>query len=115
MTNEELGESENREVDENGEVSPKRISLKVDLPPETAQGLYSNLTMSNFNEEEFVLDFAYIQPSLPQGRIHSRIILSPKNTKRLMQMLQQNILDYEKKVGPIDEDSFPRQINLSFN
>ena len=36
--------------------------LQIDIDEVTAQGAYSNLVLINHNENEFVLDFAYLQP-----------------------------------------------------
>lgn len=92
-----------------------KLAIQIDIDNETAQGTYSNLALSNFSKEEFILDFAFIQPNIKKGKIRSRIILTPKNAKRLMIMLKKNIKEYEEKSGPItDEKSLPG-INLSFN
>jgi len=71
--------------------------------------------MSNFNSEEFVLDFIFMQPHTNKGNIRCRAILSPKNVKRLARVLQENIDEYEKKFGNLsDEQDFP-ELRLSYN
>ena len=50
----------------------------------TAQGAYCNLVLINHNENEFVLDFAYLQPAAPRARVRARVISSPRHTKRLL-------------------------------
>jgi hypothetical protein len=93
----------------------KEKNIQVDIEKGISQGQYSNLAISNYNKEEFIVDFAFIQPNGNKGDIKSRIIMSPRNAKRLAQMLIKNIADYEKKVGPLtDGPSFPG-INLSVN
>lgn len=93
----------------------EETKIKVDIDDETAQGMYSNLAISNFSKEEFVLDFVFIQPQLSKGKIRSRIVMSPKNAKRLAQMLTRNVEEYEKKMGSMgDNNQFPG-INLSIN
>ena len=69
----------------------------------TAQGAYSNLVLVNHNENEFVLDFAYIQPSAPRARVRARIISSPRHTKRLLRALEHNVRRYEERFGRIEE------------
>ena len=48
--------------------------IQIDIDEGTAQGAYSNLVLINHNENEFVLDFAYLQPAQPRARVRSRII-----------------------------------------
>ena len=84
---------------------PNAPQIQIDVDETTAQGSYSNLVLINHNENEFVLDFAYIQPSAPRARVRSRIISSPRHTKRLMRALEVNLRRYEERFGKIDEPS----------
>jgi hypothetical protein len=79
---------------------PSPIQIQIDEP--TAQGQYANLVMINHSENEFVLDFAYLQPTAPAARVRSRIISSPRHTKRLLQALQKNVARYEERFGTIE-------------
>jgi len=77
--------------------------IQIDVDETTAQGAYSNLVLINHNENEFVLDFAYIQPSAPRARVRARIISSPRHTKRLLRALEHNVRRYEERFGRIEE------------
>jgi hypothetical protein len=77
-----------------------RVSLQIDDP--VAQGTYSNLVLLNHSENEFVLDFAYLQPGNPVAKVRSRIISSPRHTKRLLLALQKNLERYEERFGKIE-------------
>lgn len=77
-----------------------RIQLQMD--DSIAQGMYSNLVMINHSENEFLLDFAFMQPGNPRARVCGRIISSPRHTKRLLRALQTNIERYEQRFGVID-------------
>jgi Protein of unknown function (DUF3467) len=77
--------------------------LQIDLDEGTAQGAYSNLVLINHNDNEFVLDFAYIQPGANRARVRSRVISSPRHTKRLLRALEYNVRRYEERFGKIDE------------
>ena len=77
--------------------------IQIDVDEQTAQGAYSNLVLINHNENEFVLDFAYIQPSAPRARVRARIISSPRHTKRLLRALEHNLRRYEERFGKIEE------------
>jgi hypothetical protein len=80
-------------------VAPK---LQVQIDDDVSQGVYSNLVLLNHTENEFVLDFAFIQPSNGRAKVRARVISSPRHTKRLLAALQKNIERYEERFGTID-------------
>jgi Protein of unknown function (DUF3467) len=82
---------------------PASPQLQIDLDEVTAQGAYSNLVLINHNDSEFVLDFAYLQPGAPRARVRSRVISSPRHTKRLLRALEFNVRRYEERFGKIEE------------
>ena len=71
--------------------------LQVQIDEDISQGVYSNLVLLNHTENEFVLDFAFIQPSNGRAKVRSRVISSPRHTKRLLQALQKNLERYEER------------------
>ena len=77
--------------------------VHIDIDEVTAQGAYSNLVLINHNENEFVLDFAYLQPAQPRARVRTRIISSPRHTKRLLRALEINLRRYEERFGKIED------------
>ena len=77
--------------------------MQIDVDDTTAQGAYSNFVLINHNDNEFVLDFAYLQPGAPRARVRSRVISSPRHTKRLLRALEYNVRKYEERFGKIDE------------
>lgn len=79
---------------------PQQIQLQIDEP--TAQGAYANLVMLNHSENEFVFDFAFLQPGQPVAKVRARILSSPRHTKRLLKALQQNVERYEQRFGEIN-------------
>src|SRR5512142_44092 len=81
---------------------PGAPQIQIDVDETTAQGAYSNLVLINHNENEFVLDFAYIQAA-PRARVRARIISSPRHTKRLLRALEHNVRRYEERFGKIEE------------
>ena len=93
----------------------KQKKIQIDLGNSVAQGVYANLSMTNFNPEEMVLDFLYIQPNLPKGTLRSRVILSPKHAKRLSALLERSVSEYETKFGPIDDEDQPDASDISFS
>ncbi len=81
---------------------PASPKLQVQIDDDIAQGVYSNLVLLNHTENEFVLDFAFIQPSNGRAKVRARVISSPRHTKRLLQALQKNLERYEELFGTID-------------
>jgi hypothetical protein len=88
---------------------PTASKLQVQIDDDVAQGVYSNLVLLNHTENEFVLDFAFLQPtngrSSSRAKVRSRVISSPRHTKRLLQALARNLERYEERFGAIDVSS----------
>ncbi len=82
--------------------SNKEMQIQIQLDDETAQGIYANLVLVNHTETEFTLDFMYLQPQQPKAKVRSRIISSPKHTKRILNALKENMRRYEERFGPVD-------------
>lgn len=81
---------------------PTSPKLQVQIDDDLAQGVYANLVLLNHTENEFVLDFAFIQPTNGRAKVRARVISSPRHTKRLLQALQKNVERYEERFGAID-------------
>jgi len=79
----------------------KQIQLNIRCDEETSKGLYSNLAKISHTFDEFSLDFIYVNPDPPFGRLQSRIILSPSHAKRVLEALTQQIEKYERNFGEI--------------
>jgi hypothetical protein len=93
-------------ADEKNPPAAPQIQLQIDEP--TAQGTYANLVMLNHSENEFVFDFAFLQPGQPIAKVRARILSSPRHTKRLLRALQTNVERYEQRFGEIllNDDHF---------
>lgn len=76
--------------------------LSVELTPEIAEGIYSNLAIISHSTSEFVIDFVRIMPGTPKANVKSRIILTPEHAKRLLFALQENIGKFESQHGKIN-------------
>lgn len=79
----------------------KPMNIQIQLDEQTAQGAYVNLAMINHSETEFTIDFIYLQPQQPAGKVRARIITSPNHCKRLIQALQENMKKYEDRFGEV--------------
>ncbi len=85
----------------------KQVNIQIQLDEEMAQGVYVNLAMVNHTETEFTVDFIYVQPQNPRGKVRARVISSPHHTKRLINALQDNMQKYEEKFGKIEPPPTP--------
>jgi len=79
--------------------------LQIKADEKELQGAYSNLVMIHHNAEEFTLNFIYVFPNAPQGKLMSSVIISPGHAKRLLRALAENISRYESQFGAIPEAS----------
>ena len=82
------------------EKNEKKLEIQIDEA--TAQGLYANLGIINHSDSEFTIDFVYIQPQSPQGKVRARVITSPRHAKRLLIALEENVRRFEANFGAID-------------
>ena len=88
--------------------NPSR-QIQIELDEATAQGIYANLAIVGHTETEFTMDFVYIQPQQPKGRIRARIISNPSHTKRFLMALGENVKKYEKSFGVIKAAQEPEK------
>lgn len=79
----------------------ERKQIQIEIDEITAQGIYSNLAVITHSQDEFILDFVFIQPQLPKAKVRARVITSPQHIKRFLYALQDNIKKYEEKFGEI--------------
>jgi len=87
--------------------------MQIELTPEMADGIYSNLAVINHSPSEFVLDFIQMMPGVPKARVKARVILTPQHAKRLIKAMEENVLRYEATHGTISESEQP-QIPIQF-
>lgn len=81
----------------------KTNNLNLDIAPDVAQGVYSNLAVISHTPAEIVLDFAQMLPGVQNASVRSRVIMSPIHAKRLLMALNDNIQKYESQFGIIQE------------
>lgn len=84
---------ENQEQNEN--------SLKIELTPEVAEGIYSNLVLIYHSHAEVILDFISMLPGMPKANVKSRVVMAPEHAKRLLFALHENVMKYEQVYGTI--------------
>ena len=82
----------------------KELMLQIDIDDVTAQGVYSNFAVVNHTETEFVIDFVYLQPMQPKAKVRGRVISSPRQVRKLIEALEENLARYEDKFGSAESD-----------
>ena len=80
----------------------QEVKLEIQINDDVAAGQYINMAVVNHNDSEFVVDCIFVQPQAPKAQVKSRLIVSPRNAKRLLLALQNNVMGYEEKFGKID-------------
>ena len=85
-------------------------SFGVDIKPEVAKGVYSNLALITHSHSEFIVDFGASLPGFQKPAIVSRIAMTPYHATRCLLALQDNMIKYESAFGDVDlEAANPRQ------
>ena len=85
----------------------KGVNIQIQADDDTKAGEYANLAMIAHSPEEFILDFIFIVPNPPYGKLKSRVVMSAGHAKRFMRALADNVARYEKQFGPITESPMP--------
>ena len=80
----------------------KQRKLRIKFDEGQVNGRYVNLAMATHSPTEFVLDFAFVPPGMPEARVLSRVVLNPVNAKRFLKALGDNVSRFEKRFGTID-------------
>ncbi|MBK8434134.1 MAG: DUF3467 domain-containing protein [Chloroflexi bacterium] len=84
--------------------SQKRISIEI---PKELEPVYANIAFITHTPAEVILDLAQVMPRLPNGKVVSRIIMSPIHAKSLLHALSQNLATYEQQYGEIRMPTMP--------
>lgn len=85
----------------------KGVQIKVS--EETFKGVYANGTIISHTSDEFVLDFVSLFHQ--KGALSSRVIVSPRQAKSLMNVLAENVRMYEERFGKIVQAE-PVKVNM---
>ena len=86
---------------------PNQQQVQIKADEKELLGQYANLAVIHHNGEEFTLNFVYLFPSVPQGKLVSSIILSPAHAKRMLQALKENVARFESQFGTLPEGGGP--------
>jgi hypothetical protein len=76
--------------------------VKISVPTEVEDGVYSNFAVITHSSAEFIIDFIRMLPNGGSPKVKSRVVMAPEHAKRLMYALSDNVAKYEKVNGPIN-------------
>ena len=99
------------------EPQDQQHQISIQMDPQNATGVYSNLMMISHRKEEFILDFLFVQPQQPApgqtvANLRARVVTTPEHAKRIVRALQENIQRYEASFGVTSEATdLPRNIH----
>lgn len=82
----------------------KDNKLDIEINPDVAEGVYSNLAVISHSSTEFVVDFLQMLPGLQKPMVRTRAILTPFHAKRLLNALADNVEKYESVFGRIPDN-----------
>jgi len=77
------------------------VRLQIKAADEVARGVFANLALMHHNEGEFIFDFVFVEPQRPVGQVVSRVVMTPRSTKRLLAGLQEIVRRFEERFGQI--------------
>ena len=92
----------------------QQVQIQIKADEKELTGIYSNLAMIHHNGDEFTLNFIYVFPNVPQGKLMASVILSPAHAKRFLRALDENISRYEAQFGEIREAPGGPEPNIGF-
>jgi hypothetical protein len=82
--------------------------INIELSPEQAEGIYSNLALITHSPAEFVFDFTRILPGVPKTKVYARIVMTPQHAKSFLKALQENLEKYESQFGEVKVHGTPQ-------
>ncbi len=89
--------------------------VRIEIDDAVADGTYANLTFISSNNSEFILDFARFLPGNTRGKVISRVIFGPIQAKAFLKSLNDSVINFEKKYGPIKSDKSDKNIGFQIN
>jgi Protein of unknown function (DUF3467) len=83
----------------------KKKPVKIEIDEKIINGQYVNTFIVNFSENEFILDFAFQAPGLQKIKITNRMIVTPRQMSKFIDVSYESLKKYEENYGKIKETS----------
>lgn len=81
----------------------KEVKINIRASDAALAGTYANNLMLHMNREEFVLDFINMVP--PNATLNARVVVSPSNLKRMIEIVKESLARYEREFGTLPSPS----------
>lgn len=81
---------------------PGAPQIQIEMDPALSNGVFVNFAMVNHSDGEFTLDLLYLHPEAPKATVRARAIMTPRQMKRLITAMQDNLARYESIFGTVD-------------
>lgn len=85
---------------------PNPANQQIQIRDNIAGGEYANAMQVAHTKEEFLLTFLNLVP--PTGRVVAKVMTNPGHLKRIINVLEQNLKNYESKFGQVAEAQSPK-------
>ena len=79
----------------------KGQQIQINTGDEMSRGRYSNSMIASHSTDEFILDWLLNSPN--GAHLVARIIVSPSHLKRIIGALKENLDNFEKRFGNVQE------------
>jgi len=80
----------------------KKPGININVDPDKLESKYSDSVFINFSPFGFTFDFAQNIPQMKIVKVLSRVSFSPQHTKAFLNVLQNQVKNYENKFGEIN-------------
>jgi len=90
---------------------PRERQFNIQTTPEIMMGVYANFANVSHSDYEFTITFARVDHEIEEGEVPgvvvSRVNLSPKFMRELMEAMQDNYSKWQTRQGIRDLPEFP--------
>ncbi len=80
-----------------------RKNFDLDIESDNLEGVYADSFIVGYDAYKFVMKFGQHQEEKEEVKFHSKIIVSPNDTKNLSEILVESLTEYENDHGHIDD------------
>lgn len=87
--------------------------IQIRIPDDVLKGHYANIVQAHTTREEFILDFGVFHPVQGTGIVTDRIFMNPAHVKRMIGVLSNLMIAYEKHHGSVAEATEPKEIGFN--
>lgn len=87
----------------NNQAQGQQQQIQIKITDDVMKGVHANMMAVTHSKEEFILDFMNVYPMQGQGIAVGRVFVTPGHMKRVMRALAENLAQYEKQFGTVEE------------